>query len=56
MPGSTASPFDSPLELAPTQGLVRFGDGRRCMRVSVCNWQTPDEDVQRAIRAAARVL
>ena len=30
--------------------------GRRAMRVSVCNWQTSDEDVQRVIRAVAHVL
>ena len=30
--------------------------GRRAMRVSVCNWQTSDEDVQRVIRAVASVL
>jgi glutamate/tyrosine decarboxylase-like PLP-dependent enzyme len=30
--------------------------GRRAMRVSVCNWQTSDEDVQRVIRAVERVL
>ncbi|HKG80242.1 MAG TPA: pyridoxal-dependent decarboxylase [Pyrinomonadaceae bacterium] len=30
--------------------------GRRAMRVSVCNWQTSDEDVQRVVRAVARVL
>jgi Glutamate decarboxylase and related PLP-dependent proteins len=30
--------------------------GRRAMRVSVCNWQTSDEDVQRVIRAVAGVL
>ena len=30
--------------------------GRRAMRVSVCNWQTSDEDVQRVIRAVAQVL
>jgi len=29
--------------------------GRRAMRVSVCNWQTSDEDVQRVIRAVASV-
>jgi glutamate/tyrosine decarboxylase-like PLP-dependent enzyme len=29
--------------------------GRRAMRVSVCNWQTSDEDVQRVIRAVATV-
>lgn len=30
--------------------------GKRCMRVSVCNWQTSAEDVDRAVRAAQRVL
>lgn len=30
--------------------------GRRAMRVSVCNWQTSEKDVERAIRAAANVL
>ena len=30
--------------------------GRRAMRVSVCNWQTSDQDVDRAVKAAARVL
>jgi len=30
--------------------------GKRCMRVSVCNWQTSDDDVDRAVRAAQRVL
>ena len=30
--------------------------GRRCMRVSVCNWQTSEPDVDRAIAAAARAL
>lgn len=30
--------------------------GRRCMRVSVCNWQTGEADVARAIAAVARVL
>jgi len=30
--------------------------GRRAMRVSVCNWQTSDGDVQRVIRAVAGVL
>ncbi|HJP91935.1 MAG TPA: aminotransferase class V-fold PLP-dependent enzyme [Pyrinomonadaceae bacterium] len=30
--------------------------GRRAMRVSVCNWQTSDEDVQRVVRAVASVL
>lgn len=30
--------------------------GMRCMRVSVCNWQTGPEDVQRSIAAVADVL
>jgi len=30
--------------------------GRRAMRVSVCNWQTSDADVQRVIQAVASVL
>jgi glutamate/tyrosine decarboxylase-like PLP-dependent enzyme len=30
--------------------------GRRAMRVSVCNWQTNDADVQRTVHAAAGVL
>jgi glutamate/tyrosine decarboxylase-like PLP-dependent enzyme len=30
--------------------------GLRCMRVSVCNWQTTQNDVARAIAAAARAL
>jgi len=30
--------------------------GQRCMRVSVCNWQTSEQDVTRAIAAVERVL
>ena len=30
--------------------------GRRCMRVSVCNWQTTGTDVDRAVGAVRRVL
>jgi glutamate/tyrosine decarboxylase-like PLP-dependent enzyme len=30
--------------------------GKRCMRVSVCNWQTTQSDVDRAVRAAQRAL
>ena len=30
--------------------------GKRCMRVSVCNWQTSTEDVDRAVRAAEIAL
>jgi len=30
--------------------------GKRCMRVSVCNWQTSEDDVDRAVRVAQRIL
>ena len=30
--------------------------GRRCMRVSVCNWRTDSGDVERTVAAVARVL
>ncbi|QBD83690.1 aspartate aminotransferase family protein [Ktedonosporobacter rubrisoli] len=30
--------------------------GQRCMRVSVCNWQTSEQDVARAVAAVERVL
>jgi aromatic-L-amino-acid decarboxylase len=30
--------------------------GMRCMRISVCSWQTRAADVDRAVRAAQRVL
>ncbi len=30
--------------------------GKRCMRVSVCNWQTSDADVQRTVEAIRKVL
>jgi glutamate/tyrosine decarboxylase-like PLP-dependent enzyme len=30
--------------------------GMRCMRVSVCNWQTDEEDVERVVDAVRRVL
>jgi aromatic-L-amino-acid decarboxylase len=30
--------------------------GKRCMRISVCNWQTNETDVERAIRAVQRAL
>ena len=29
---------------------------RRAMRISVCNWHTSAEDVQRVVRAVAKVL
>jgi hypothetical protein len=30
--------------------------GRRCMRISVCNWRTTEADVDRAVAAVAGVL
>ena len=30
--------------------------GKRAMRVSVCNWRTSPEDVQRSINSVARIL
>ena len=42
------------------EGEAFFGGvtwrGRRCMRVSVSNWQTSDEDVTRAVDAVARAI
>jgi hypothetical protein len=31
-------------------------EGRRAMRISVCNWQTSREDVVRTVAAVKRVL
>jgi aromatic-L-amino-acid decarboxylase len=30
--------------------------GRRAMRVSVCNWQTTDDDVKRTVGSIAQLL
>ena len=30
--------------------------GKRCMRISVSNWQTSDNDVDRAVEAVARAI
>lgn len=30
--------------------------GKRCMKISVCNWQTNAEDVQRSITTVANIL
>ena len=47
------------------QGIVATGEaffggttwrGRRCMRVSVCNWQTGRDDIERAVEAARQAL
>lgn len=43
-----------------TAGEAFFGGttwrGRRAMRVSVCNWQTSDEDVERVVASVAQVM
>jgi len=63
-PGATEEDHDRRTEdviaqIVPT-GEAFFGpttwNGRRAMRISVCNWQTSAEDVQRAIAAAESVL
>ena len=45
---------------AVSSGEAFFGAttwrGKRAMRVSVCNWRTTDDDVERAIGAVSRVL
>ena len=63
-PGATAADHDRRTD-AVIAGIVATGEaffggttwrGLRCMRISVCNWQTSDADVTRAIAAAERVL
>jgi aromatic-L-amino-acid decarboxylase len=31
-------------------------EGERTLRISVCNWQTSDDDVRRTVAAAAQAL
>ncbi|HEY2854269.1 MAG TPA: aminotransferase class V-fold PLP-dependent enzyme [Gemmatimonadaceae bacterium] len=51
---------DRVIEQILANGEAFFGGvtfrGRRCMRVSVSNWQTNEDDVERAIGAATRAL
>jgi glutamate/tyrosine decarboxylase-like PLP-dependent enzyme len=63
-PGSTAADHDRFTEAVIT-GIVATGEafftgttwrGQRAMRVSVCNWQTNESDVARAIAATRAVL
>jgi glutamate/tyrosine decarboxylase-like PLP-dependent enzyme len=62
--GSNAADHDRYTEAAIARilgtGEAFFGPttwrGVRCMRVSVCNWLTSENDVQRAIRAVASAL
>ncbi|MBU6206244.1 MAG: aspartate aminotransferase family protein, partial [Alphaproteobacteria bacterium] len=63
-PGATQADHDARTDAVVTAinatGEAFFGGttwrGQRCMRVSVCGWQTQACDVERAIRAVARVL
>jgi glutamate/tyrosine decarboxylase-like PLP-dependent enzyme len=63
-PGATAEDHDRRTDEVIARilktGEAFFGGttwrGRRAMRVSVCNWQTSEEDVQRVIRAVAGIL
>ena len=63
-PGATAAEHDARTD-AVTASVLATGEalfsnttwrGQRCMRVSVCNWQTGQDDVARAVAAVARVL
>ena len=51
---------DEVIAAVTNSGEAFFGGttwrGKRAMRVSVCNWQTTTEDVERVIRAVQRVL
>jgi hypothetical protein len=63
-PGATEQDHDRRTDDAISRivatGEAFFGGttwrGKCCMRVSVCNWQTADADVERAVRAAGRVV
>jgi glutamate/tyrosine decarboxylase-like PLP-dependent enzyme len=51
---------DAVIERIAASGETFFGGttwrGQRCMRISVCNWQTSADDVERAVAAARRAL
>jgi len=51
---------DSVIAAIQAEGTAWFGGttwrGQRAMRVSVCNWRTSEEDVERTLDAVARVL
>jgi glutamate/tyrosine decarboxylase-like PLP-dependent enzyme len=65
-PGQDASEGDHAKRTDEIIGeIVRTGEtffggttwrGKRCMRISVCNWQTTDADVDRAVEAVKQVL
>ena len=63
-PGATEADHDAHTDQV-IAGIVRTGRafvggttwrGRRCMRISVCNWQTSDADVATTISAVKEVL
>ncbi len=63
-PQATAADHDRRTE-AVIAAILKTGEaflggttwrGQRCMRVSVCNWQTNERDVDRAVAAVAEVL
>jgi len=51
---------DETIERSVATGEAFFGGttwrGKRCMRISVCNWQTSAADIDRAAEAARRVI
>jgi glutamate/tyrosine decarboxylase-like PLP-dependent enzyme len=63
-PGATDTDHDARTD-AVIQEILTVGDaffggvtwqGRRCMRISVSNWQTNDRDVERAVAAVGRAI
>ena len=63
-PAATAADHDARtdrvIEQILADGEAFFGGvsfrGRRCMRISVSNWQTGEDDVERAVSAVARAI
>jgi glutamate/tyrosine decarboxylase-like PLP-dependent enzyme len=63
-PGATDADHDrrtdETIEAILTTGEAFFSGttwrGRRCMRISVCNWRTSDDDVARVVAAVRRTL
>jgi len=63
-PGATAIDHDARTDEVIAR-IVKSGEaffggttwrGTRCMRVSVCNWQTSDDDIDRAVAAVQELL
>jgi glutamate/tyrosine decarboxylase-like PLP-dependent enzyme len=63
-PGATALDHDARTDEIIAR-IVKSGEaffggttwrGARCMRVSVCNWQTSDADIERTVAAVQSVL